>query len=135
MVLAFEVERIIVAHARDSAPNECCGLLVGDDTTIVEAVPARNLALEPKRRYLVDPQDHLGAIRAARARGFAVVGAYHSHPHSSAIPSATDAAEGFGQFLFVIVGLAADPPELTAWRWANGNFTAVPLVRVREGEG
>jgi proteasome lid subunit RPN8/RPN11 len=58
-----------------------------------------------------------------------VIGAYHSHPRSAAAPSATDAAQGFGDFVFVIVGLAAEPPELTAWVWAGGNFAAVPLVR------
>ena len=51
-------------------------------------------------------------------------------PASAAQPSPTDAAEAFGDFLFVIVGLGAGPPEVTAWIWADGNFTAVPLVRV-----
>jgi proteasome lid subunit RPN8/RPN11 len=58
-----------------------------------------------------------------------VVGAYHSHPRSHATPSATDAADAFAGFLYVIVGLTSIPPELTAWIWADGNFTPVPLVR------
>jgi proteasome lid subunit RPN8/RPN11 len=58
------------------------------------------------------------------------VGAYHSHPRSRAIPSPTDAAEGFGHFVFLIAGLGTDPPELTAWVWVDGNFVAAPLVRV-----
>jgi desampylase len=92
--------------------------------------PAANVADDPLRRYLIDPRDHLGAIREARARGLQVIGAYHSHPRSAAVPSATDAAEGFGNFVFVIAGLALEPPELTAWAWSDGNFTAVPLVRL-----
>ena len=58
-----------------------------------------------------------------------MVGAYHSHPRSTAVPSATDVAEGFGNFVFVIAGLSVEPPELTAWQWTDGNFAAVPLVR------
>jgi proteasome lid subunit RPN8/RPN11 len=123
----------IVNHARQLAPEECCGLLVGDESRILDAMPAENLAPDPVRRYLVDPRDHLHAIRTARARGLQVVGAYHSHPHSPAVPSATDASEAFSDFLFLIVGLATEPPELTAWSWSKGNFVAVPLVRLERG--
>ena len=129
MTIVADVEAAIVAHARATAPEECCGLLLGDAGGIRDAAPARNIADDPVRRYLIDPVDHLAAIRAGRSRALEVIGAYHSHPRSAALPSATDAAEAFGGFVFVIVGLAAEPPELRAWRWDNGNFTAVPLVR------
>jgi proteasome lid subunit RPN8/RPN11 len=120
----------ILTHARDAAPEECCGLLLGSASRMTQAVPARNIADDRLRKYLIDPHDHLRAIRLARQRGEDVVGAYHSHPRSPAVPSATDAAEGFANFVFVIAGLAADPPELTAWLWSDGNFARVPLVRV-----
>jgi proteasome lid subunit RPN8/RPN11 len=130
MHIARSVAAAIVAHARAEAPRECCGLLIGTTTEIVDAVASGNLAEPAETRYLVDPRVHLRAMREARDRGLQVVGAYHSHPRSPAAPSATDAAEGFAQFLFVIVGLGSEPAELTAWSWADGNFTAVPLVRL-----
>ena len=123
----------MVNHARRDAPAECCGLLLGRDDEIVDAMPATNVADETTRRYVIDARDHFRAIRAARGRGLEVVGAYHSHPRSPAQPSATDAAAAFGDFVYVIVGLAHEPPELTAWTWADGNFTAVPLVRLVKG--
>ena len=129
MRIAQAVEAAIVVHARAEAPRECCGLLIGTGAEVIEAVAARNLSEQPETRYLIDPRDHLLAIREARARGLRVVGAYHSHPRSAATPSATDAADGFSHFLFVIVGLVGARPEVTAWIWADGNFTAVPLVR------
>jgi desampylase len=134
VILPEGVAAAIIAHAQAAAPEECCGLLLGDAARITAAFPARNVAEDRERRYLVDPRDHLAAIRAARAGHQDVIGAYHSHPHSPARPSATDAAEGFGDFLFVIVGLGGAAPELTAWRWRDGNFTSAPLVRVREGQ-
>jgi proteasome lid subunit RPN8/RPN11 len=105
-------------------------LLIGTAAAILASRAAANIANDPLRRYLIDPHDHLRAIREARARGLEVIGAYHSHLRSAAVPSSTDAAEGFDHFVFVIAGLAAEPPELTAWRWAGGNFAAVPLVRL-----
>jgi desampylase len=130
VTLPDAVAHAIVRHARETAPAECCGLLLGDDASITAAVRAGNTAADPTRQYVVDPHDHFAAIRRARASGQQVLGAYHSHPRSPAVPSPTDAAAAFERFLFVIVGLAADPPELTAWRWVSGNFAAVPLVRV-----
>ena len=130
MTLPDDVAAAIVNHAREAAPDECCGLLLGNTERLTASVRARNVAPDPARRYVVDPHDHLTAIRLARARGEQVVGAYHSHPRSAPVPSATDVAQAFSNFLFVIVGLAADPPDLRAWAFAGGNFTAVPLVRV-----
>jgi proteasome lid subunit RPN8/RPN11 len=129
------VETAMVAHARRVAPEECCGLLVGGLDYVADAVPASNVADDPARRYLIDPLEYLRALRAARIRGLQVIGAYHSHPSTPATPSETDAAQGFGEFLYIIVGLGVDPPEVTGWRWAGGNFAQVSLVRLPEGKG
>ena len=129
MTILASVEAAIVSHARATAPAECCGLLLGTGDTITDARPARNLADDTVRTYLIDPADHLAAIRDARGRSLEVVGAYHSHPRSAPLPSPTDAAAAFGEFVFVIVGLATDPPEIRAWSWAQRNFVPVPLVR------
>jgi proteasome lid subunit RPN8/RPN11 len=135
MVLSDRVEAVLVAHARQSVPEECCGLLIGTCEEVVEAVAARNLAADRTTRYAIDPRDHLQVLRSARQRGLQVIGAYHSHPRSAARPSATDAAEAFGDFVFVIVGLASDPPDVTAWTWTDGNFAPVALVRFPKGKG
>lgn len=129
MRLPAGVEAAIIAHARRQRPAECCGLLLGSGEEIVESVPTRNAADDPVRRYVVDPHDHLQAIRSARTRSLQVIGVYHSHPRSTATPSPTDKAQAFGHFIFLIVGLVAEPPEITAWSWADGNFTALPIVR------
>ena len=114
------VEAAIVAHARATAPAECCGLLLGDaDTHSPTRRRPGTSPTTPRRRYLIDPADHLAAIRDARGRSLEVVGAYHSHPRSAPIPSPTDAAEAFCDFVFVIVGLGTEPPEVRAWRWAR----------------
>ncbi|HXG88222.1 MAG TPA: M67 family metallopeptidase [Vicinamibacterales bacterium] len=131
LTIARVVEAAIIAHAREAAPDECCGLLVGDSGAIVDAIRAGNVADDPTRRYLIDPADHFRALRDARHRSLDVIGAYHSHPRSAPIPSVTDAAEGFSHFTYVIVGLAAETPELRAWSWDDGNFTELALVRGR----
>jgi proteasome lid subunit RPN8/RPN11 len=121
----------IVDHARAAKPSECCGLLVGTGTSVTEAVPARNLADLPTR-FLIDPQDHIDAIRDARVRGLEVLGFYHSHPHSPPVPSETDRAEaGYPDHLYLIASLASEPPEIRLFRFSGGNFLDVPFVTER----
>jgi proteasome lid subunit RPN8/RPN11 len=92
------------AHAAAQAPRECCGMLIGTPASLVESVPARNLA-EGNTRFLIDPRDHIEAIRHARAASLDVVGFYHSHPRSRAYPSETDIAEcGYAGGVHLIVG-------------------------------
>ncbi len=129
MRITEAVTEVIEAHARATAPDECCGLLLGTPDAVIEAIPARNTASDPRRRYLIAPEDHFAAIRQARAAGIDVIGSYHSHPGSAPVPSATDLAVAFPHFLFVIVGFAGREPEMQAWRLDGGNFAAVPLVR------
>jgi proteasome lid subunit RPN8/RPN11 len=117
----------VVAHAREAAPAECCGLLLGHDT-IVEAVRTRNIATVPTR-FLIDPKDHIDRRRDARQRGLDVIGFYHSHPRSPAWPSEADRAEAaYPGHLYFIVSLAADVPDLRLFRYAEGNFQPVPFV-------
>ena len=100
------VIRDMLTHAREEAPRECCGLLVGKGESVSRSVRARNLDATATR-YLIDPEDHFAAIRAARVEGLEVVGAYHSHPSSAPVPSPTDVAEANNgsDFLYVIVSL------------------------------
>ena len=100
----------VLAHAREDSPRECCGMLLGDPQRITGSARARNLA-GGDTRFLLDQQDHIAAIRRARASGLDVVGFYHSHPRSIPYPSETDVAEaGYAEAMHLLVGpLDADP--------------------------
>ena len=110
--LKADVIEAMVAHAREAAPAECCGLLLGRGDAIVEAVRARNIA-DVATRFVIDPSDHFAALRNGRQRGLDVLGFYHSHPRSPAIPSETDVGEAsYPDHLYAIVSLAADPADV-----------------------
>ncbi|MEP6914340.1 MAG: M67 family metallopeptidase [Acidobacteriota bacterium] len=125
-----EVLDALVAHAREDAPIECCGLLIARGVLIDESVRTTNLRRSDVV-YLIDPAAHFAEIRRARLEGRVIAGAYHSHPRSPALPSATDLAEAqTGDFLYVIVSLAGGAPDVRGYRLADGNFVEVPLVPV-----
>ncbi|HKY22778.1 MAG TPA: M67 family metallopeptidase [Vicinamibacterales bacterium] len=117
----------MVAHAREEAPRECCGLLIGNAEAIERSVRARNID-DRATRYLIDPDDHFAAIRSARLDDREVIGAYHSHPASGPVPSATDIAEANSgsEFIYVIVSLMGE--DVRAYRVEDGAPVVLPLV-------
>lgn len=105
----------MVAHARELAPYECCGLLAGKDghvshlyrikniiaTQGVEKLPYFDQAkaehlqrLSPEERaeiaFVMDASDFALAKKDMRARGIDLQVVYHSHPNDPARPSVTD---------------------------------------------
>ena len=119
------------AHAREDAPRECCGVLVGRVRNILESARALNLA-EGATRFLIDPRDHIRAMREARARDLDVIGFYHSHPRSPAAPSETDIAEsGYAGAMHLIVGVGEDgTPEARLFVIDGQEVTALEFVVV-----
>lgn len=122
---------VIIDHARRDAPNECCGLLLGSEHCIEEAVPARNARSSPAR-YEIDASDHFAVIRRVRREGGAIVGAYHSHIAAAPVPSPTDIAEAYDERLLHLIVSLRNPSdaEVRAYRIGNGNFCEIPLVTV-----
>lgn len=129
----------IAAHARRDSPRECCGLLIGTDTEVIEAVATENVAPDPLRRYEVAPVEHFAQIRRCRelsGQGAAmrVIGVYHSHPHSAPVPSPTDLELAFEEFLYVIAGIVEPRGaiEIRGYRLRSGVFDAVELTEGTE---
>ena len=127
VVLSRRAHDDIVAHARETAPAECCGLLVGAGDTVAEAVRTANVDTNPNR-FEIDAGDHIRARRAARTRGLDVLGFYHSHPHSAPTPSPSDRAEAhYPDHLYLIVSLRGELAEVRLYRLEAGGFADVPV--------
>lgn len=117
----------LLAHARESDPRECCGVLLGVGDRIATATRARNV-LESDTQYLIDPRDHIAARRQARAAHQSVLGFYHSHPRSAPYPSASDLAEwSYSDAVSVIVGREEQRLRARAYRIAAGAVEEVSL--------
>src|SRR3954463_1958599 len=117
MRISQEQHDALIAHAREEAPNECCGYVRGKDGRIEEVVRSQNLRASPYG-YELDPQSLLAA-NDLDDDGYGVV-IYHSHPRSPAEPSQTDInLAHYPHWRYVIVSLAGEP-ELRAWRMADG---------------
>lgn len=117
----------MVEHARAEAPNECCGVLTGRDGRVEQVVPVANADRSPYT-YRMDPRELLRVYQRADAEGMEVLGYYHSHPSTPAVPSRTDVARAVDPFaVYVIVSLATEPPEVRAYRILDGGYRELEL--------
>ena len=108
----------ILAHAKNAAPAECCGLLGGSDCRVASIYPLHNVAAEPGVSYEAAPEDLFAAQRQMRDRGEKLLAIYHSHPRSAEPePSETDVRLAYyPQAVYFIVGLAGPRPVARAFR-------------------
>ena len=109
----------VIAHARETSPHECCGLIGGNQHgDALSLYRARNISPDPLVRYEAHPRDLFAAQRAMRARGEELVALYHSHPRSAdPQPSSTDVRLAYyPAAVYFIVGLGSSDPCLRAFR-------------------
>ncbi|MDO8490703.1 MAG: M67 family metallopeptidase [Dehalococcoidia bacterium] len=126
-----EYAQLMIAHAEEEAPNECCGLLAGQGGRIVKLYRARNAERSPVR-YNVDPKELLAIYNEIDAQGWDLLGIYHSHTHSEAYPSATDVRlAAWPETLYFIVSLREPKrPAVRAYRIVGGVISEEELAIV-----
>jgi proteasome lid subunit RPN8/RPN11 len=71
----------LLKHARLHPHRECCGILAGKDGLITQAFPAKNIAADPIRNYLIAPNEIVRLRGELRKRRLDFLGTYHSHPY------------------------------------------------------
>ncbi len=109
-------------------PNEGCGLLEGAITDsaveVMQVLICTNVHEEPRHRYTIDPEAFLRAEHAARDRGQSIVGVWHSHPNGEPVPSATDLAEAWPGWSYLIAGVTNGAmTALRCWWLTEDSFT------------
>ena len=83
MRISRELLDDVIAHARDDAPNECCGMIASRDGEAVAVHRARNAAASPLR-YEIDGMEQYKIQTAIEDAGLELGAIYHSHTRSDA---------------------------------------------------
>src|SRR6476469_3481887 len=108
----------MIAHAREVAPAECCGLVGGSDLQNARTIyRLRNVTANPERAYEAAPEDLFAAQRQMRERGEELLAIYHSHPRAAdPSPSETDIRLAYyPSATYLIVGLGGTEPAIKAF--------------------
>jgi proteasome lid subunit RPN8/RPN11 len=119
----------MIAHAREDAPNECCGIIAGKDGRPTKLFRAKNAEASPYR-YNVDPKDLFRIHRESDANDWEFLAIYHSHTASEAYPSPTDIRLAFWPETFYVLVSLMDPKKavVRAFRIVDGQVSEEDLA-------
>ena len=87
--------------------------------TVRDIIQVRNVFAveEQHHRYAMTPQDWMRLEDQADDLGLSLVGYYHSHPDSPALPSEYDREHALPNFVYIITSVAMGRAEdMRAWR-------------------
>ena len=129
MRIARDLYEEMIAHAREEAPNECCGMVGSTDGRALEVYRAVNAEASPLR-FRIDPDEQLDLHNRIEEAGLELGAIYHSHTRTEPRPSQTDInfAKLWPGVLWIIVGLQGGEPEVRTWRIDDGKVTEADLV-------
>ena len=127
MRISRELLDDVIAHAREDAPNECCGMIASRDGEAVAVHRARNRAASPLR-YEIDGMEQYQIQNAIDEAGLELGAIYHSHTRSDPLPSQTDINLAFyPEALYIIVGVKGPEDDVRAWNIVDGKVTEAAL--------
>jgi [CysO sulfur-carrier protein]-S-L-cysteine hydrolase len=117
----------MVAHAREDAPNECCGMVATRDGEAVKVYRAINAAASPLR-YEIDGAEQYRIQMEIDDQDMELGAIYHSHTRSEPVPSQTDINLAFyPDAVYVIVGLSGGDADVRAFTIRDGQVTEADL--------
>ena len=132
MLIARALLDELIAHAREEAPNECCGVVAvqpGAPARAARVHRAVNTAASPLR-FEVDGKELLGTIDAIERDRYELGAIYHSHTRTAPYPSQTDInfAANWPGVEWIIVGLADGPgAEVRSYAITGGRVEEVAI--------
>ncbi len=117
------LQQRIIDQMEASYPNEGGGFLLGTRADgilrIQDVIQIQNVfaAEEQHHRYAMTPQDWARLEDQADERGLTLVGYYHSHPDSPAVPSIYDRDHALPNFTYIITSVqSGKAAEMRVWQ-------------------
>jgi proteasome lid subunit RPN8/RPN11 len=133
LIIPSQLYEEAIEHARQTRPNECCGLLAGhirDGAGVLTTrFPIEN-ALASPTEYETAARDMLFAFRHMREHGLELLAVYHSHLTSAPVPSTRDVERNtYGEtVVHLIVSLAGTEPVVKGWWLGETSYREAEVV-------
>lgn len=128
VVIDITVEESIRTHSQQQAAKgnwEAVGFVGAKKGVGVATIPLNNHAVNPKEAFFVEPWEQFRAEKRLADEGYTILGVYHSHPSSEALPSKSDHAMARPHEAVFIYSVPFD--ELRAYREDDGTLVAITI--------
>ncbi|WP_082360662.1 Mov34/MPN/PAD-1 family protein [Bacillus sp. FJAT-28004] len=132
----------LIRICADAKPLEACGIMASShssdsisadrkDVVIDIVIPIKNIHDDPMHSFSFDPAEWTNAYYAMQKNRQTLVGLFHSHPRTKAIPSSSD-SNGFlpaSELSYWIVSLLNnEAPDVKPYRRSEGSFIPLQLM-------
>lgn len=135
LLVSPSVTHRIAQDSLRAYPQECCGLLLGQETSaeriIFTAVTCQNTAAAKRVAFRISSKEYIRVESYASENKLQVLGVFHSHPDSAAVPSFTDTAGALPNFSYLIVSVKKQSiAEMRSWRLSNERLFWEEEIRI-----
>ena len=135
IALHQDLQQRIFQHLESTYPHEGGGFLLGTPKgghiDIEDVIQINNVFAESEQyhRYAMTPRDWMRLEDEADSRGLTLVGYYHSHPDSPAIPSDYDRDHALPNFVYLITAVQdGKAVDMRVWRLVDDRSQFQPEV-------
>ena len=120
----------LLFEAQRSPDTEVCGFVSAREGQACGLYPVDNVAADPARRFEMDAQQQITAMKTMRERGETMLAIYHSHPSTPPEPSVHDIQGlGYPDALLLIISLNIKGVlEMRAWQRGDSAMREIPLA-------
>jgi proteasome lid subunit RPN8/RPN11 len=117
ITLSSDLLNAMIEHARRELPNECCGVLIGQQGVFERVIPVTSVHPAPDA-YFMSPEEQVEIFTELGEGSESLLGIYHSHPKGPVSPSGMDISLAFHpDAVYFIVSLKnRKHPEVRAFR-------------------
>lgn len=123
----------LIDICRNALPIEACGLVAisPGSSSIDIVIPIRNVHDQPGDSFSFDPKEWTASYYDMQHKRQQLVGFFHSHPHTEAVPSNRDSS-GFlpsAQLSYWIISLMnKEAPQVQPYLLVDGAFQQLNLI-------
>jgi len=128
ITLSSHLLSAMIDHARRELPNECCGVLIGQQGVFERVIPVTSIHPAPDS-YFMSPEEQVEIFTELGNNSESFLGIYHSHPKGPSDPSSMDISLAFHpDAIYFIVSLKSKKqPEVRAFRIVKQDVTEIAI--------
>jgi len=128
ITLSSDLLNAMIEHARRELPNECCGVLIGQQGVFERVIPVTSVHPAPDA-YFMSPEEQVEIFTELGGGSGSLLGIYHSHPKGPVSPSGMDISLAFHpEAIYFIVSLKnKKQPEVRAFRIVKQAVTEISI--------
>jgi proteasome lid subunit RPN8/RPN11 len=139
--------KIIYSHAESIYPEECCGILIGTlnrdrDKVVIEVMPTINaweglmsdeISRTKHSRYIIPSQEIFQAQKRAESLELEIIGFFHSHPDTVAVPSECDREKAWEIYSYPIVSVIQGKVQsIASWTLDDNRIFEAEEIKLTE---